>query len=48
MGDVDLVEGAQDRGKWRSLKDLEMNLGILGISCLALEMLASQEVLCSV
>jgi len=26
MGDMDLIEGAQDRGNWRSLMDLEMNL----------------------
>jgi len=26
MRDVDLIEGAQDRDKWRSLTDQEMNL----------------------
>jgi len=26
MGDLDLIEEAQDSGKWRSLMDLEMNL----------------------
>ena len=26
MGDVDVVGGAQDRDKWRSVMDLEMNL----------------------